>query len=88
VRETLLWIVREAVTNAARHGGARAVAIEVRSGDPVCVCVRDDGAGFDLERASHQRAGFGLISMRERAAAIGAAVTITSSRAGTTVQLG
>jgi signal transduction histidine kinase len=88
VRETLLWIVREAVTNAARHGRARDVTIEVRAGHPVSVCVRDDGSGFDTEEASHQGSGFGLISMRERAEAIGAAVTISSTRAGTTVELG
>jgi signal transduction histidine kinase len=88
VRETLLWIVREAVTNAARHGRARDVTIEVRAGNPVSVCVRDDGSGFDPEEATHQRSGFGLISMRERAEAIGAAVTISSTGAGTTVELG
>jgi signal transduction histidine kinase len=88
VRETLLWIVREAVTNAARHGRARDVTIEVRAGHPVSVCVRDDGSGFDPDEASHQRSGFGLISMRERAEAIGAAVTISSTRTGTTVELG
>jgi signal transduction histidine kinase len=88
VRESLLWIVREAVTNAARHGRARDVTIEVRGGRPVSVRVRDDGSGFDPEMASHQRGGFGLTSMRERAEAIGAAVTIHSNRAGTTVEVG
>ncbi len=86
VREAMVWIVREAVTNAARHGGARDITIEVRAGDPVSVCVRDDGSGFDPEKARQGR-GFGLISMRERAEAIGAAVTIRSTRAGTTVEL-
>jgi len=87
VRETLLWIIREAVTNAARHGRARDVTIEVRAGDPVSVRVRDDGSGFDPARANRQRAGFGLISMRERAEAIGAAISISSTRTGTTVEL-
>ena len=87
MRETLLWIIREAVTNAARHGRARDVTIEVRAGDPVSVRVRDDGSGFDPERANRQRAGFGLISMRERAEAIGAAISISSTRTGTTVEL-
>jgi signal transduction histidine kinase len=88
VRDTLLWIVREAVTNAACHGRARDVTVEVRAGRPVNVRVRDDGSGFDPEMAGRLRSGFGLISMRERAEAIGAAVTIRSNGAGTTVEVG
>jgi signal transduction histidine kinase len=88
VRDTLLWIVGEAVTNAAYHGRARDVTVEVRAGRPVSVRVRDDGSGFDPEKASLRRGGFGLTSMRERAEAIGAAVTIRSTGAGTTVEMG
>jgi signal transduction histidine kinase len=88
VRDTLLWIVREAVTNAACHGRARDVTVEVRAGRPVSVRVRDDGSGFDPDMAGLRRGAFGLTSMRERAEAIGAAVTIRSTRAGTTVEVG
>jgi signal transduction histidine kinase len=88
VRDSLLWIVREAVTNAARHGRARDVTIEVGAGRPVSVRVHDDGSGFDPEMVRCEPGGFGLTSMRERAEAIGAAVTIRSSGAGTTVEVG
>jgi signal transduction histidine kinase len=88
VREDLLWIVREAVTNAARHGKAREVTIEVRGGKPVSVCVRDNGCGFSPQKVSRRRGGFGLISMRERAEAIGAEFMISSTPFGTTVKIG
>jgi signal transduction histidine kinase len=47
--------------------------------------IRDDGGGFDPEAGA--RDGLGLASMRERAAAVGGALTIESSGAGTVVRL-
>ncbi|MEU0909619.1 sensor histidine kinase [Streptomyces althioticus] len=60
-------IVQEALTNVIRHAGARKVAVSaVREGDLLTVEVADDGAA-----AGGQGDGFGLIGMRERAAAVG-----------------
>jgi signal transduction histidine kinase len=67
-RHALLRIVREAVANAARHGGASKVSIElVRDSIGRRLVVCDDGGGFDVEQALMKRTGFGLTSMRERA---------------------
>ena len=88
VREALVWIVREAVTNAARHGQARDVTIRLREGAPACLWVHDDGSGFEADLAARERWGFGLISMSERASSIGAALTVQSAKGrGTTVTL-
>jgi signal transduction histidine kinase len=49
--------------------------------------VSDNGVGFDPE-AARTRGGFGLRSMQERAARIGASVTLrTAPGAGTTVHV-
>lgn len=65
-RAELERIVREAVTNAVRHGGASIVRLRVGVADSlVTVRVEDDGKGFDIEAV--RRRGFGLTSMRERA---------------------
>ena len=40
------------------------------------LCIRDDGRGFDLDNVPADRMGLGI--MRERAQAIGAALTIES----------
>ena len=67
-REALLRILREAITNAARHGGAGSVRVELRTGPRLSVT--DDGGGFDPSGTSRPDS-LGLISMRERAEALG-----------------
>ena len=82
-REEVLRIVREAVTNAARHGKARRVGIVLTAMDGQSLTIRDDGEGFDPASVD---GGFGLMSMRERAKAIGAGLSIISAPGeGTTV---
>jgi signal transduction histidine kinase len=84
VRHALVRVVREAATNAVRHGGARTVDIDVRAVDGgVRVEVRDDGAGFDPAVATP---GFGLRSMRERVDRLGGDLDVRSAPGeGTTV---
>jgi signal transduction histidine kinase len=88
VRDALARIVGEALANAARHGGARRATIELRAGPPARVLVRDDGRGFDPDPACLPAGAFGLQSMRERAAAVGARAQIRSAPgAGTEVEV-
>jgi signal transduction histidine kinase len=75
----LLQIVRESLSNAARHARARHLAVTFTRGDdgPILV-VADDGAGFDVSgpiAAGHQ----GLANMRARAEAIGATLLVESA---------
>jgi signal transduction histidine kinase len=74
VREALVPIVREAVTNAVRHGHADRVTIELRRDGRLRLRIADDGTGFARSAAP----GFGLTSMRERAAAAGGELTLAS----------
>ncbi len=85
IEAAMLRIVSEAVTNAAKHAQARAVDVELSYESPAMrVAVRDDGIGFDA--TVEARRNVGLSSMRERAQAIGAALTIASEpRGGTEV---
>src|SRR3954447_4326760 len=46
-REALVRIVREAVSNTARHGSASSVTIQLSEDDGVRLSVDDDGIGFD-----------------------------------------
>ena len=81
-QEQLLRIVREAVTNAARHGNANQVRVEFSNGQGLYLKVEDDGVGFDPGKA--KTSGFGLITMRERAARLGGQLFIRSSLDGGT----
>ena len=56
VTENLLRIIREAITNAARHGHASTVTIELaQKGDVLHLQVTDDGRGFDDRSTSPDR---------------------------------
>jgi signal transduction histidine kinase len=76
-REQLLRIVREAVTNAGCHAQADLVHVQFTNGGPLHLRVEDDGVGFDPDDSDGD--GFGLMTMRERAHAIGAEFTINSA---------
>jgi signal transduction histidine kinase len=88
-RDALIRIACEATANAARHGRARLVRIELRHRRrSVRLRVTDDGDGFDPADATRSAAGFGLVSMRERAHAVGGTFDVHSKPgAGTTVEV-
>jgi signal transduction histidine kinase len=81
-------IVQEAIGNALKHSGAEHLRVRMAVPDhSVVVSVADDGTGFDPSGPVAQR-HLGLVSMRERAEAIGGTLTIESAPgAGTTVLL-
>lgn len=81
----LLLIFKECVNNAARHSQCRSVqaSVSVESGD-LCLCVRDDGQGFDPKAP---RPGHGLTTMRTRAEKLGGRWQVQSSAKGTHVQV-
>jgi signal transduction histidine kinase len=81
----VVGLVREAVSNAVRHGRPSRIGVVV-GGAPLHVTVTDDGQG--LEGASaHAGQGYGMRSMRDRAAALGGELTVSSSPAGTEVRV-
>lgn len=81
--DELLAVVKEALSNALRHSGARDVDVRV-DGDPsrVVVSVADDGRGFDPARA---RRGMGLANMATRVEAAGGSFTVDSAAGRGTV---
>jgi signal transduction histidine kinase len=86
-RAALLRIVREAVTNTARHAQASEVTVSLATDGRVHLRISDNGVGFDTTE-KEQGWGFGLVSMRERAQAIGATLEVRSSRGeGTAIEV-
>ena len=82
-------IGQEALRNAIVHGEARHLSVSlVRLDDHVDLTVTDDGGGFDLDAVRGQGGGLGLVSIEERAHAIGGEVRIvTALRQGTTIHV-
>lgn len=75
VETTLFRIVQEALTNVAKHAGAKQVLISLaRKPAGIELKVADDGVGMDPERTCAQPigSGWGLSIMAERARSVGA----------------
>ena len=88
-QKTVLYRVAcEAVNNAARHGGAKHIAVRICAEEEAFVLsIRDDGSGFE-ERRVMGSGGKGLRSMKKVAALLGASLQLTSSEGqGTEITL-
>ncbi len=86
VRLAVYRIVQEALHNALRHASADQAVVQLETDENLLrVIIRDNGAGFDPEAAGRPTA-LGLLSMRERAASIGATFAVSSRPGdGTTI---
>jgi signal transduction histidine kinase len=73
VATEVLAVLREALTNVARHAGARSVRVEVLADSDLVLRVLDDGKGLGAER---RPAGRGLGNMEARAARLGGNVVV------------
>jgi signal transduction histidine kinase len=80
----ILQVIREAMSNSLRHGGATEITVRLHRNDrEVGLLVQDNGRGF--ETAGQDR-GFGLDNMQARAVQLGASLRIDSQPgAGTRV---
>jgi PAS domain S-box-containing protein len=84
VQIALYRILQEALTNVARHSGAKAVSIRfARLTRALEIAVIDDGCGFDAEAVAVSSHRLGIQSMRERAALLGGTVRFLPQRKGT-----
>jgi len=77
-------VAQEAIHNVKKHAGALQLSVQLEYGPAeVALEVRDDGQGFAADQAPAP-GHFGLTGMRERAAAIGGALEVTSEPGGGT----
>lgn len=83
----MLQLARESLSNVAQHAGATKVSIALATSESeIRLVIVDNGRGFDISRTAspgHR----GLTNMLERARSIGGQLEMTSSSAGTTVDL-
>lgn len=80
-------VLRESLSNVARHAAASRVSIQLRGySDALLVRVQDNGRGFDPHARARGRGGrhVGLKTMRERLDLIGGTLSIDSQPGGPT----
>ena len=84
--EDLLYLAREALSNAMRHGAPAKIAVDLRqTNDSTVLTIQDNGVGFDQ---ANIRKGLGSVTMRTRADRLGADLTVIGIPGmGTTVRV-
>ena len=87
VEEHLYRIVLEALNNAIKHAHATHATVDVAAtGGRLAIIISDDGTGFDVTQPYPGH--LGLATMRERAEALGAELSVSAaSETGTTVRV-
>jgi len=81
----IVQLVREALSNVARHSGAATCRVSLLRGDGAAILViEDDGRGFNQDTPA---SGQGLGNLRERAAKLGGSLSITTGAGGTRVEV-
>ncbi len=87
IEDNLLRIAQEACTNIRKHTEAKNVWIRLHYKRWLTeMRIEDDGAGFDPENPTSDQGGFGLTSMRERAAQAKGRMEVRSVKgSGTTI---
>ena len=81
IARELLATLREALSNVARHAGARRVLVEIDVGSEIVLRVSDDGRGFPEQPGE----GLGLRNMASRAEALGGRFDFGARNGGGTV---
>ncbi|MFP5334005.1 MAG: sensor histidine kinase, partial [Actinomycetes bacterium] len=83
IAEDLVAVLRESLSNAARHASAKRVVVDVRVGSEILVEVSDDGRGIPQEPTRRS----GLANLADRAAAHGGEFeSVPGERGGTTLR--
>jgi signal transduction histidine kinase len=79
VEDNLFRIFQEAVSNAAKHSGAKRMSVALtRCNNTVIMEIKDDGSGFDYDQARRQGRGIGLDTMKERVHLLGGSLHLRS----------
>jgi len=88
VEAELYRVAQEALNNVLKHAQAKQVTVRLQFDEArLCLTIRDDGLGFDLETA-RQSGGLGLRSMEERVQQIGGNLILeTAPGKGTTLRI-
>ncbi|SET04238.1 sensor histidine kinase [Paenibacillus sp. NFR01] len=86
--EHLLHIIKESLTNIARHAKAEKVWISMSTDrDQLSIEIMDDGAGFNVDLIGKDAGHYGLLGIQERARLIGGELNVSSNSGGTSVTL-
>jgi len=79
IKTYIFRIAQEAMNNIIKHSGAKTAELNLsRKEDFIIFTVKDDGIGFNVDRASREK-GNGLHNMRERVALMTGSIDVQST---------
>lgn len=81
IADSLLAVLREALTNAGKHAKATSYVVTISVDEDVSLEVQDNGIGIELPQAFG--AGLGLVNLRSRAERLGGRFEILTGDDGT-----
>jgi signal transduction histidine kinase len=83
----LLRVAQEGIHNVKKHAGATQLSVQLEYGpETIALEVRDNGRGGAVDQAQNAMPGhFGMTGMKERAAAIGGTLEVSSAAGEGTV---
>ncbi|OYN82268.1 GAF domain-containing sensor histidine kinase [Mycolicibacterium sphagni] len=89
IEVALYRIAQEGLQNVVKHSRAMVATVRFAVGDGVALLeVADNGVGFEAAPGTPSPAGYGMLSMAERAELVGGTLTVTSAPgSGTTVRV-
>ncbi|MEZ5142599.1 MAG: GAF domain-containing sensor histidine kinase [Acidimicrobiales bacterium] len=80
VADHVLAVVREALTNMAKHAGAGRADVRLKVDDhDLLLRIDDDGRGIDAARTPDEHHGHGLRNLAKRAEQLGGSLTVESA---------
>jgi signal transduction histidine kinase len=79
VAEEMLAVLREALSNVARHAAARRVDVSVETGSHLTLTIRDDGRGIGQPGPRS-----GLANLADRAGSLGGTLSVAAAEGGGT----
>jgi signal transduction histidine kinase len=80
ISEVVYRVAQESLHNIAKHSSATRVNLSLQASDKhLRLCVRDNGAGFNVDKAWSKPASFGLSGMRERAGLLGGSLAVRTA---------
>ncbi|MNC23983.1 Nitrate/nitrite sensor protein NarX [compost metagenome] len=86
--EHSLHMVKECLTNIARHAQADKVWVSVSDqNDRLSIVIRDNGIGFSANAIGKEPGHYGLLGLQERVRLIGGKMEVDSSQAGTSITI-
>jgi signal transduction histidine kinase len=83
IADSLLAVLREALTNAGKHANATSYIVTISVAEDVSLEVQDNGIGIEVPQAFG--AGLGLVNLRSRAERLGGSFEILTGEHGTRV---